>query len=46
VPRFVELDPVAVLANRDAGSALRALRQAWTRLALSFFELAVSGSKW
>ncbi len=39
VRRFMELDPIAVIANRDAGSALNALRQAWTRYELSFFEL-------
>ncbi len=37
VRRFMELDPVAEVANRDAGSALNALRQAWTRYELSFF---------
>ena len=37
VRRFMELDPVAALANRDAGSALNALRPAWTRYELSFF---------
>ncbi len=39
VRRFMALDPVAVVGNRDAGSALSALRQAWTRHALSFFGL-------
>jgi Di-haem oxidoreductase, putative peroxidase len=39
VRRFMELDPVAAVANRDAGSALGALRQAWTTHELSFFEL-------
>jgi hypothetical protein len=37
VRRFMGLDPVAVIANQDAGSALNALRQAWTRYELSFF---------
>ncbi len=39
VRRFMDLDPVAAVAYRDAGSALNALRQAWTRYELSFFEL-------
>jgi hypothetical protein len=39
VRRFMELDPVTAVANRDAGSALGALRQAWTRHELSLFEL-------
>ena len=37
VRRFMELDPVALVANRDAASALNALRQAWTTYELSFF---------
>jgi Di-haem oxidoreductase, putative peroxidase len=39
VRRFMTLDPVAVVANRDAGTALNALHQAWTRYELSFLEL-------
>jgi Di-haem oxidoreductase, putative peroxidase len=38
VRRFMELDPVAAVTNRDAGSALNVLRQARTRYELSFFE--------
>ena len=37
VRRFMELDPVAAVTNRDAGSALSALRQARTRYEQSFF---------
>jgi Di-haem oxidoreductase, putative peroxidase len=37
VRRFMELDPVAALANPDAGSALNALRAARTSYELSFF---------
>jgi hypothetical protein len=37
VRRFMELDPVALVANRDAGSALGALREARTRYEMSFF---------
>jgi hypothetical protein len=37
VRRFMELDPVALVANRDAGSAQNALQAAWTRYARSFF---------
>ena len=43
VRRFMELDPVTVVANQDAGSALNALRQAWTRFELSFFEQPNTG---
>jgi hypothetical protein len=32
----MELDPLAVISNRDAGSALDALRQAWTRYELLY----------
>jgi hypothetical protein len=39
VRRFMGLDPVAAVGNRDAGSALNALRDAWTRYERSFLEL-------
>jgi hypothetical protein len=39
VRRFMEIDPVGVVANLDTGSALNALRQAWTKYELSFFAL-------
>ena len=37
VRRFMEIDPVTAIANRDAGAALGALRQAWTTREQSFF---------